>query len=196
MNQSKQELRQQALRHRQHMRLDDEEPAEVISYFYELCSPLVDREVALYWPKTHEFDTTPLIMELVRNGVTCGLPITYKGSRELAFAYWDENTPLERGRYDVQHPKIDADTYWLDPDIVVVPMLAFDQRGFRLGFGGGYYDATLNKLRAKKPVSAIGVAYAQQACLFPLPSEPHDEQLDYVITPKGIRSFVERKENA
>ena len=196
MNQTKHEIRQQALRHRQHMALDGEDPANVISYFYELCAPLDGREVALYWPKTREFDTTPLIMELVRNGITCGLPITYKGSRELAFAYWDENTPLERGRYDVQHPRIDANTYWLDPDIVVVPMLAFDQRGYRLGFGGGYYDATLRKLRAGKQVSAIGVAYAQQACLFPLPAEPHDEKLDYVITPQGVRSFVQRTQEA
>ena len=196
MNQSKQELRQQALRHRRHMSLEDENPEDVIPYFYELCSPLEGKEVALYWPKTREFDTTPLIMDLLRNGVTCGLPVTYKGSRELAFAYWDEETPLERGRYDVQHPRIDHNTYWLDPDVVVVPMLAYDQRGYRLGFGGGYYDATLSKLRARKPISAIGVAYAQQACLFPLPVEEHDEKLDYVITPRGIRSYVQPAEKA
>jgi 5-formyltetrahydrofolate cyclo-ligase len=137
MNQTKQELRQQALRHRQHMQLDGEDPADAIAYFYDLCAPLEGKQVALYWPKTHEFDTTPLILELVRNGVVCGLPVTFNGSRELAFAYWDENTPLERGRYDVQHPQIDETTNWIDPDIVIVPMLAFDQRGYRLGFGGG-----------------------------------------------------------
>lgn len=196
MNQSKQELRQQALRHRQHMALDDENAEDVIACFYDLCAPLGDREVALYWPKTHEFDTIPLIMELVRNGVTCGLPVTYKDSRELAFAYWDDNTPLERGRYDVQHPRVDEETYWLDPDIVIVPMLAFDQRGYRLGFGGGYYDATLNALRSRKTILAIGVAYAQQACLFPLPAEAHDEKLDFVITPKGIQSFVKNTADA
>lgn len=65
----------------------------------------------------------------------------------------------------------------------------FDQRGHRLGYGRGYYDAALKELRAKKPVIAVGFAYAEQACLFALPAEQHDEPLDYAVTPQRVFDF-------
>ena len=86
-------------------------------------------------------------------------------------------------------PVVHEGTQWLEPDVVIVPLLAFDRRGYRLGQGGGYYDATLADLRAKKNIIAVGLAYAQQACLFNLPVEEHDQKLDWVVTPQGAQEF-------
>ena len=118
------------------------------------------------------------------------MPIVQKDSKELLFANCDESTKMEKGAFDIVQPKIDEDTEFLKPDIVVVPLLAFDRRGHRLGYGGGYYDATLSALRLEKEIITIGWGYSQQAVLFNLPAESHDQPLDYVITPKGVHSFV------
>jgi 5-formyltetrahydrofolate cyclo-ligase len=184
-------LRFEALRHRNTISLYDEDPEKAADNFFKCSGDPGDKIVALYWPKEREFDVTPLIMRLLENGVTCCLPVTEKDTRVLAFARWDETIPLVHGTYNVQHPVLNDDTRWVDPDIIVVPMLAFDRYGNRLGYGGGYYDATLADLRARKPVTAIGIAYAGQACLFALPSEDHDEKLDYIITPQNIYDFTQ-----
>jgi len=80
---------------------------------------------------------------------------------------------------------------YIDPDILLIPLLAFDQRGARLGYGKGHYDATLAELKKRKQITAIGIGYAQQAVLFKLPSEDHDEELDMVITPQFVKRFRE-----
>ncbi len=73
----------------------------------------------------------------------------------------------------------------VEPDVLLVPLLAFDKAGYRLGYGGGFYDATLAMLRAKKTITAIGVAYSGQE-VADVPHEAHDMKLDYVMTEKGI----------
>ncbi len=77
----------------------------------------------------------------------------------------------------------------LEPDILVIPLLAFDQRGNRMGYGQGHYDETLRLLRERKDVLAVGFAYAEQAVLLALPTEPHDQRLDMVVTPQRIFDF-------
>src|SRR6185503_17417551 len=103
---------------------------------------------------------------------------------------WKDGDPLAEGAFGIMQPSTDAPK-WVDPDIVVVPLLAFDRRGYRLGYGSGYYDVTLAALRAKKKIVAVGLGYGQQAVLFNLPSEPHDEKLDWVITPQKAHSFTD-----
>lgn len=78
------------------------------------------------------------------------------------------------------------------PDVFLVPLLAFDESGNRMGYGGGYYDASLAFYKRLKQSVAIGVAYEEQLWPSPLPIEPHDVALDYVITPSAIRNFRER----
>jgi len=91
----------------------------------------------------------------------------------------------------VLHPALEAAEY-ITPEILIVPLLAFDRKGNRLGYGGGYYDATLEHLRKDGNVIAAGFAYSQQAVLFNLPSEAHDQKLDWVITPQKIYDFTNR----
>lgn len=183
-------LRREALRHRDRIDPASEDPDTACSLFFETIDPQPGQIVALYWPKGREMDCTGVIEKLLKDGIACALPVVRKGQRELGFVLWKDGDPLDTGPYDVRQPPVTPTTNWVDPDIVVVPMLAFDRRGYRLGYGGGYYDATLHALRRKKNIVAVGFAYAQQAVLFSLPTEDHDERLDWVITPQKAHRFT------
>ncbi|QQG35462.1 MAG: 5-formyltetrahydrofolate cyclo-ligase [Micavibrio aeruginosavorus] len=184
---SKQTLREEAIRFRNSIDPFSEDVDLVVSEFFECLCPQAGQVVALYWPKGKEFDTGPLIEALLRNRVSCALPVMQKDSKELRFVRWDESIPLIAGPFGIMQPEINRDSVWVEPDIVVVPMLAFDRQGHRLGYGGGYYDATLAALRARKPVQAVAIGYSTQAVLFNLPSEPHDQKMDWVITPNRVQ---------
>ncbi len=157
--------------------------------FFEKINPHSGQIVAAYVPHGREFDVYPLIDMLLERQIACALPVVKESSLELGFALWDGVQELEKGAYGILAPAQNAQAAWVEPDIVIVPLLAFDRRGYRLGQGGGYYDATLRALRNKKPVMAVGIGFAQQACLFPLPVEEHDEKLDWVVTPQEAHYF-------
>ncbi|MGB4106771.1 MAG: 5-formyltetrahydrofolate cyclo-ligase [Alphaproteobacteria bacterium] len=182
-------LRIEARRHRARMDVRAEDPAAASTLFFDTVKPQKGQVVAAYWPAGREFDSRPLIERLLEEGFTCGLPVIVKNERGLRFARWQEDMELRQTDHDVMEPVVNDKTQWLQPDIVIVPLLAFDRRGYRLGQGGGHYDATLSALRAGKKIVAVGLAYAQQACLFNLPVEDHDQKLDWVITPQGASSF-------
>ena len=166
-----------------------EDSAAAIDYFFQAIKPSKDMVVAAYCAKGREFDPYPILEQLLKQDIACALPVVQDGSLELRFAIFDDSTQLVKGPFNVLQPPVNADTQWAEPDIIIVPLLAFDRRGYRLGHGGGYYDATLAALRARKDIVAVGVAYAQQACLFNLPVESHDQKLNWVITPKGTHYF-------
>lgn len=191
MSDSKETFRQEAVRHRARIDPGSEDPEAAAGYFFQSIKPVKDQMVAAYWPKGREFDPRPILEKLLEVGCVCALPVVKSESLELGFARWDEDIVLVKGAFGVLHPELEGTEQWIEPDIVIVPLLAFDRRGYRLGHGGGYYDATLRALRKKKSILAVGVAYAQQACLFNLPVEDHDERLDWVITPQGTHYFGE-----
>ena len=183
-------LREEALRFRNTIDPFSEDTEEFITEFFECLKPQPGQVVALYWAKGREFNAGPLIDQLLGKGIICALPVIQKDSRELRFAKWDESIPLAAGPFDIAQPVVDDKTIWLDPDIVVVPMLAFDRHGHRLGYGGGYYDATLAALRARKAIQAVGIGYSAQAVLFNLPLEPHDQKMDWIITPHKVQRLT------
>jgi len=187
---SKESLRFEAIRHRERIHVfSNEDPEAVCALFFDAIKPQKGQKMALYWPKDKEFDPGPVMERLLREGFVCALPVIKKGEKELSFARWKDGDPLVSGPFDVQQPAVDEGTEWVEPDIVVVPLLAFDRKGYRLGYGGGYYDATLRTLRQKKKIVAVGVGFAQQAVIFNLPVEEHDEKLDWVITPQKSHYF-------
>ena len=190
MNESgKTALRVEARRHRARMDIRGEDPLKAADYFFQSI-PLKEKQViAGYWPAGSEFDVRPLLERLTEHGYRCALPVVKKDSLVLGFAGWRDDMEMKRGEYDVLEPVVHEGTQCLEPDVVIVPLLAFDRRGYRLGQGGGYYDATLADLRTKKNIIADGLAYAQQACLFNLPVEEHDQKLDWVVTPQGAQEF-------
>jgi 5-formyltetrahydrofolate cyclo-ligase len=199
LSEQKDLYRAEAKRHRERMDIRNEDPEAAAEIFLKAYPHQDNHIIAAYWPKGRELDTTPLLHYLLERGSRVALPIMRAGGdKVLDFYPWDESIPLEKGAYDIMQPQIaegvngadkDAERFVL-PDIVIVPLLAFDRRGQRLGYGGGYYDATLAALRAEKQIVAVGYAYAQQAVLFNLPFDALDQRLDFVVTPSGMHDFT------
>lgn len=139
--------------------------------------------VAGYWPMRGEIDVLPLLGALAERGQVTALPAVVGRKEPLEFRRWAPGEALEEGIYGTRHPPASAGV--VRPVCLLVPLLAFDRRGVRLGYGGGFYDRTLAALRAVGPVVAVGVAYAGQE-VEALPAEPHDERLDWVVTEKEV----------
>jgi 5-formyltetrahydrofolate cyclo-ligase len=138
--------------------------------------------VAGYWPLADELDPRPLMLALHGRSARLVLPVIEARGRPLRFRLWEPGAPLRVGRFGIAEPGEDAPE--LDPAIVLVPLLAFDRRGSRLGYGAGFYDRTLAGLRARGPVLAVGVAFAAQEVPF-LPCDALDQPLDRIVTEAG-----------
>lgn len=144
------------------------------------CGPhAVAGVVSGFIPYKSEITTIPMLTRLRREGWQTCLPVVIAPEQPLVFRAWAPGEPLVPGVWDIPIPGESAPE--LLPDVLLVPMLAFDRRGFRLGYGGGFYDRTLEKLRALKTVVAIGVAYHAQM-VDEVPAGLHDAPLDYVMT--------------
>jgi 5-formyltetrahydrofolate cyclo-ligase len=142
--------------------------------------------VSGWWPLPGELDARPALEALLARGHTVALPVVLAPRRPLQFREWRPEDPLHEGPFGVREPTLAATTRV--PDVVLVPLLAFDPRGHRLGYGGGYYDRTLRVLREAGEVLAVGLALAAQE-VAELPDEPWDERLDALITEGGPRTF-------
>jgi 5-formyltetrahydrofolate cyclo-ligase len=140
------------------------------------------RVVSAYLPMRSEIDPRPLMLALIGLGYLVAAPVIEGRGLPLRFRRWTPGAALARGPLGAPAP---AEGAWLEPDVVVAPLLAFDADGWRLGYGGGYYDRTLALLRARRPVAALGLAYAgQQAAR--VPHGPNDARLDAVATEAGL----------
>ncbi|WP_421693998.1 5-formyltetrahydrofolate cyclo-ligase [Aestuariivirga sp.] len=135
--------------------------------------------VSGFIPYKSEITTVPMMNRLRRQGWETCLPIVIAQEQPLIFRAWAPGDPLVPGVWDIPMPPETAPEVL--PDVLLVPMLSFDRRGYRLGYGGGFYDRTLEKLRALKKVVAIGVAYSAQM-VDEVPIGIHDAPLDYVMT--------------
>lgn len=186
VKEQKQAYRDHARDHRNRIERDETDFETIIDIFFEYFKPSKDEVIALYWPAGKEFDTRFLLDELVNQGYQCALPVATEGSRVMTFKKWTHDTEMTKGVWGVHEPQ---DAEEVKPDVIIAPLLAFDQKGYRLGQGGGHYDSTIENLRQNKEITYIGVGYAEQAVLFKLPTEDHDIPLDYVMTPKGVTDF-------
>lgn len=128
-----------------------------------------------------EISTFELLEKLVAEGWVTALPVVVAKNTPLVFRQWAPGDALVLGRWDIQVPPPEAPEVL--PDVLLVPLLAFDRKGFRLGYGGGFYDRTLEKLRALKNVTAIGIAYAGQE-MDTVPRDAFDQRLDWIMTEK------------
>ena len=131
-----------------------------------------------------EADPFPLMAALANNGHALSLPRAHDGV--LSFHAWKPGDPLVVGRMSIPEP--DAKAKERRPDLILVPLLAFDSRGYRLGYGGGYYDRYLAEHRAKRSVRAIGIAFAGQQ-VDAIPEEDFDQRLDAVVTETQVIRF-------
>lgn len=129
-----------------------------------------------------EISPVHLMMWLAEEGFRLALPVMEGKGKPLVMRAWAPGDVMEIATWGIAEPLPDKPV--LEPDIVLVPLLAFDAKGHRLGYGGGFYDRTLAKLRAKKPVVAVGIAYDEQE-VDAVPYEGYDQRLDWVLTPSG-----------
>jgi 5-formyltetrahydrofolate cyclo-ligase len=139
--------------------------------------------VSGFMPLKTEINPLPLMRKLAAAGAQLALPCIAGRGKPLimrAFAFGDE---LASGQWGIREPKPDAPE--AAPDIMLVPLLAFDRVGHRIGYGAGYYDMTIAKLRALKPVTAIGIAFAAQE-IPSVPVTPRDARLDLVLTEREV----------
>jgi len=143
--------------------------------------------VSGFWPMAEELDIRPLLMELHGQGCQLALPVVVAKKQPLVFRAWRPGDPLEAGVFGTLHPSPRREV--VEPDALIVPLLAVDEEGWRLGYGGGFYDRTLEALRGKKQITAVGVGFNAQ--LVPeVPHGPGDQRLDWLLTDKRACAFV------
>jgi len=177
-------LRKEAELHRRKLPRDGF--AADIAGFAEALALPVGAIVAGYWAFREEADPRALMLELAARAHTLALPCVVARHTPLRFHLWRVNDAMRVSAVGLTEPQADAEV--VTPAVLLVPLLAFDGEGYRLGYGGGYYDRTLAVLRARGPVRAIGIAYAGQE-VQALPHEVHDQRLDEVLTERGLRTF-------
>ena len=135
--------------------------------------------VSGYSPMKSEFNPVPLMRTLADAGAQLALPVTPKRGNPLIMRAWAFGDELASGVWGIREPKPEAPEVF--PDIMLVPLAAFDRAGHRIGYGAGYYDRTIARIRAMKPVTTIGLAFAVQE-IGKVPATPFDQQLDLVLT--------------
>ncbi|MEO1329490.1 MAG: 5-formyltetrahydrofolate cyclo-ligase [Pseudomonadota bacterium] len=139
--------------------------------------------VSGYRPIRTEIDPTPLMTALIARGATLAVPVIEGPGLPLSFRVWTPESRMIEGPFKAEIP---ADGATVEPTLLIAPLVAFDADFYRLGYGGGFYDRTLERLRARRPTRAIGLAYAAQE-VPAAPREPTDQPLDGVATERGVR---------
>jgi 5-formyltetrahydrofolate cyclo-ligase len=137
-----------------------------------------------YMPMRTEIDCMPAMAAHARAGGRVCVPVIPGPGVPLRFHEWTPAARMVEGAFKALIPEGGEE---LTPSVLIVPLLAFDRRGFRLGYGGGFYDRTLEKLRATCPVTAIGFAFAAQE-VDEVPTEPTDQRLDLIVTEREVLS--------
>ncbi len=180
----KRQLRTKAVHKRSEIALDHALwcAQEIITLFNELPLP-ENPVVSAYWPMKTELDVRPLMLSLFNKGTTVCLPVVVAKTDPLVFRRWEPGAELVAGPYGTEQPNEKYEAVL--PDVLLLPLLAFDRRGGRLGYGGGFYDRTVAELRAKTNPVVVGVAFSDQE-IQEVPLENTDEKLNFILTEKEI----------
>jgi 5-formyltetrahydrofolate cyclo-ligase len=144
--------------------------------------PLVIKPGAVvsgFMPLKSEINPLPLMRKFAKAGAKLALPVVAGRGKPLIMRAYAFGDPLASGVWGIREPQ--ADMLVVEPDILLVPLAAFDRKGNRIGYGAGYYDMTINRLRELKAIVAVGIAYAAQE-VPEVPVTPHDARLDLVLT--------------
>jgi 5-formyltetrahydrofolate cyclo-ligase len=146
--------------------------------------------VSGFWPIGSEIDVRPLLLALAARGHVIGLPVVAGRDQPLVFRSWREGDAMGEGPHGIREPLESAAE--VTPGVLLVPLLAFDRAGYRLGYGGGYYDRSLGELRGGGRAIAIGVAWAAQE-VPAVPHDRHDQPLDWMLTEREIFQIAESR---
>jgi 5-formyltetrahydrofolate cyclo-ligase len=164
---------------------DDRErrTALVIALLRQHVPELDGASIAFYWPFKGEMDFRGLAATLHAAGARLSLPVVVGKARPLEFWRWEPGAKLARGVWGIPVP---AERVLERPDVVIVPLLGFDDAGYRLGYGGGYYDRTLAAMQPRPFTVGVGLELGRLATIQP---QAHDIPLDVVVTESGIVRF-------
>jgi len=150
-------------------------------YLSEVLAGYRGVPLAGYMPMRTEIDPLAAMEEAAAHGSVC-VPVIQAAATPLKFREWSPGCAMEPGEFGAQIPKTGN---WITPEILIVPLVAFDRKGGRLGYGGGFYDRTLELLRRERATMAIGFAFAAQESEI-LPLESTDQPLDLIVTEREI----------
>jgi 5-formyltetrahydrofolate cyclo-ligase len=139
--------------------------------------------VSGYSPLKSEINPLPVMRRFAEAGAQLALPVVAGRGRPLIMRAWTFGQELGAGVWGIREPKPESPEVF--PDILFVPLLGFDRRGHRIGYGAGYYDMTITRLRTLKPIIALGIAFAAQE-IDEVPTSPRDARLDLVLTEHGM----------
>ncbi len=142
--------------------------------------------VAGFMPLKSEINPLPLLRKLADAGAQLALPVIAGRGKPLIMRAWKFADAITAGQWGIREPLPEAPV--VKPDILIVPLAAFDRQGHRIGYGAGYYDMTINALRAVKPVIAIGIAFAAQE-IREVPATDRDARLDFMLTEREVINF-------
>jgi 5-formyltetrahydrofolate cyclo-ligase len=137
--------------------------------------------VSAYMPIRTEISPLPVMAALVARGLKVCVPVIRSAGQPLVFSLWTPEAEMVEGPFGARIPAVEE---LLTPDILITPLLAYDARGYRLGYGGGFYDRTFEALKAQGHAIGIGFAYSAQE-LAEVPTEPTDQRLDVIVTETG-----------
>ncbi|MBA2127054.1 5-formyltetrahydrofolate cyclo-ligase [Hyphomicrobium methylovorum] len=184
MSEAKKQLRAQAFERRKAAFLLHglESSRKIAAYGLDFLNAPSGATVSGFAAINDEIDPRPLMMWLQAEGCKLALPVMQGKGKPLLMRSWSPGDAMATAAWGIAEPMDDKPA--VDPDVVLVPLLAFDARGYRLGYGGGFYDRTLARLRKIKPVIAVGLAY-DELRVDAVPVESYDERLDWVLTPSG-----------
>ncbi|WP_372884402.1 5-formyltetrahydrofolate cyclo-ligase [Shimia sp.] len=146
-----------------------------------------DLVVSVYWPIKSEPDLRPLMQDLTERGLRVALPLVETKRAPLVFREWTPRTRMQRGDWNIPVPPPDAPE--LRPDIALAPLVGWDDGGYRLGYGGGYFDRTLAALAPRPYTIGVGFQSARLTTIYP---QPHDMALDAIVTEAGAQQIRHR----
>jgi 5-formyltetrahydrofolate cyclo-ligase len=181
---SKEQLRKEAVARRDALAADERQGAgeAIAAHILPVAAP-PGAIVSGFMPMRTEISPMPLMRKFAAAGAKLALPVVAGRGNPLIMRAWAFGDALETGVWNIPQPRADAPV--VDPDILIVPLLAFDRGGHRIGYGAGYYDMTINRLRAMKPITAIGIAFAAQE-IPKVPTTERDARLDFVLTEREV----------
>lgn len=151
--------------------------ARIVGHLLAAIAP--PQVVAFCWPIKHEPDVRAIVAHWRQAGSRAALPVVIGEAQPLAFREWSDATPLQADRYGIPTP---AAGDWLIPDLILLPLNGFDAAGYRLGYGGGYFDRTLAALRPRPLTVGVGFEINRLPSIRP---EAHDQRLDWIVTEAG-----------
>jgi 5-formyltetrahydrofolate cyclo-ligase len=157
--------------------------AAIMRAIAEILPPSANAAVGCYWPFRREPDCLPFMRDAVRAGGRIALPVVIARGRPLEFRLWTETTTMKPGPWNIPQP---ADTECVIPAVLVIPLVGFDDQGYRLGYGAGFYDITLSSLSPQPFKVGVGFELAHLPTIHP---QAFDVPMDVIFTEDGRREF-------